>query len=229
MKIIGHRGAAGLVFENTIESILCAIDMGVEYVEIDVWKTTDNQIVVFHDSYLDRLTNASGFIHAMTYDEVKQISLNNGAKIPTLDEVLDVVKDKSVKLLVELKSEDAADLTLSILKSKLPLSQFIMGSFFHGIMQELKLKNPHIQTSIMFECVPIRLEEYLTNVNPDYVVTSIETFNDYLVNTTRQQNRKLVFYTVNTLPEIHIATKVQPYAIITNFPNLFIAQKNSPS
>ncbi len=47
IKIFGHRGAAGLAFENTLDSIQRGIDAGVDGIEIDVWKTVDNEIVVF--------------------------------------------------------------------------------------------------------------------------------------------------------------------------------------
>ena len=73
----------------------------------------------------------------------------------------------------------------------------------------------------MFESVPVALDEYLNTVNPDFVTVSIETFNDHLVDVIKSQNRKLIFYTVNTKPEIELASKASPYAIVTNFPDLF--------
>ena len=48
------------------------------------------------------------------------------------------------------------------------------------------------------------------------------TYNKYLLETIKRQNRKLVFYTVNSEPEIKLALNASPYAIITDFPNLFI-------
>src|SRR4051812_40176733 len=92
IKIIGHRGAAGLVFENTLASIQKAIDLGIEIIEIDVWQTTDGEIVVFHDAYLDRITDATGFIAEMSYEKLENTPLKNGDKIPTLKEVLNLIQ-----------------------------------------------------------------------------------------------------------------------------------------
>ncbi|MFC5272272.1 glycerophosphodiester phosphodiesterase [Adhaeribacter terreus] len=225
-KIFGHRGAAGLEFENTLASIKKAIDLGVAAIEIDVWQTTDHEIVVFHDAYLDRLTHASGFISELSYAKLKSIPLKNGAEIPTLQAVIELVKPYKIPLLVEVKAENAFAKTLEILESKLPYSDFMIGSFYHQQIMELKRQNPELQTAIMFECVPAFLEDYLQTVNPDYVVTAIETHNSYLVETVKAQNRKLLFYTVNLEQEITLALKAEPYGIITNFPDRLLKVVN---
>ncbi|MBS1514582.1 MAG: glycerophosphodiester phosphodiesterase [Bacteroidetes bacterium] len=222
IKIIGHRGAAGIIAENSIESILTAINLGVDCIEIDVWKTTDNEIIVFHDAYLDRLTSMVGFVNQMDYSTIKKAKLKNNEHIPTLKEVIKIVKEKRIQLLIEVKSEDALELSVKILLEELPMSEFIVGSFFHKDIKILKEQNSKIQTSIMFESVPILLEEYLNIVNPDFVTISIDTYNKYLLETIKKQNRKLVFYTVNSEPEIELALNASPYAIVTDFPNLFI-------
>ena len=74
----------------------------------------------------------------------------------------------------------------------------------------------------MFECVPVDLQAYLEKVDPDLVVISIDTFNPELAETVKTQNRKLVFYTVNTTPEFNLARKVFPFGIVTNFPDRFL-------
>jgi glycerophosphoryl diester phosphodiesterase len=218
-KIFGHRGAAGLVFENTLASLEKAIELGVAGIEIDVWKTTDGEIIVFHDSYLDRLTTEKGFVAEMSFEQLKNIRLKNGDPIPTLKEVIRLVKAHKMPLLVEVKAENAFADTLKILETELAYPDFMIGSFYHQTIMELKKANPELQTAIMFECVPVGLEEYLQKVDPDYVVVSIETHNNHLVETVKIQNRKLLFYTVNAEPEITLALKALPYGIITNFPD----------
>src|SRR4030095_10109299 len=178
-KIIGHRGAAGLRFENTLTAILEAIKVGVDAIEIDVWDTIDGEIVVFHDAYLNRLTPENGFINETTYEKLGSIKLNSGDKIPKLKEVIEIVQKHKLQLLVEVKSEKAFARTLEILLEKLSYSDFIIGSFFHRGIMEIKRQNPLVQSAIMFESVPIDLDEYLLKVNPDFVIVSIETYNQY--------------------------------------------------
>jgi glycerophosphoryl diester phosphodiesterase len=221
IRIFGHRGAAGLAFENTLQSIQRGLDEGVNGIEIDVWKTVDNEVVVFHDTYLDRLTEHSGLIRSLSSNDIRTIRLKNGDRIPALLEVIQLIKKSNTQLLVEIKAEDALDLTLTMLKKNLDASGYIVGSFFHSIIKQCKDVSPEVQTAIMFECVPLQLDEYLEQVNPDYIVTSIETYNQYLLDIVKAQGRKLLFYTVNTPPEMELAIQAAPYGIITNYPDLF--------
>jgi glycerophosphoryl diester phosphodiesterase len=222
IKIFGHRGAAGLAFENTLPGIQRALDEGVDGIEIDVWKTTDNELVVFHDAYLDRLTEKSGLIADFSSSELRVIKLKSGDHIPTLVEVIQMIEKSGVQLLVEVKHEEAFDLTVNELKKSLDVSRYTVGSFYHKGIKHLKETNPNINTAIMFECVPILFEDYLNKVNPDYIVASIETYNPYLIETVKAQGRKLLFYTVNTPAEIKLAMQAVPYGIISNYPNLFV-------
>ncbi|MBW1727447.1 MAG: hypothetical protein JRF31_11725 [Deltaproteobacteria bacterium] len=72
MFVIGHRGAAGHAPENTIESIDCAIEMGVDYIEIDVQPTRDGRLVVFHDRTMRRLTGLDGYVREYTFVELTE-------------------------------------------------------------------------------------------------------------------------------------------------------------
>ena len=82
---IGHRGAKGYIAENTLESIQKAINLGVDGVEIDVFRCASGEIVVFHDKKLDRLTNSAGFIEEMTIDALNNVLVEGKYKIPTLE------------------------------------------------------------------------------------------------------------------------------------------------
>ena len=72
---IGHRGAKGHVAENTVASIKKAIELGVDGVEIDVFRCLSGEIVVFHDKTLDKLTNGSGYIEEKSLSELKELKV----------------------------------------------------------------------------------------------------------------------------------------------------------
>ena len=86
MLIIGHRGARGYIAENTLESIQKALDLNVDGVEIDVYQCASGEIVVFHDSKLNRLTGNRGFIEKTNFDELNTILVKGKYKIPTLEQ-----------------------------------------------------------------------------------------------------------------------------------------------
>lgn len=99
---IGHRGAAGHEPENTIKSLLNAVELGCDMTEIDVHVCGSGEVVVIHDEELYRTTNGNGFVAQMTLEELKSLDAGNGETIPTLEEVLHALKGR-IKLNIELK------------------------------------------------------------------------------------------------------------------------------
>ena len=65
---IAHRGASGSAPENTLVAFKKAIKIGVDAVELDLHGTADGEIVVMHDSTLDRTTNLRGAINNTTLE-----------------------------------------------------------------------------------------------------------------------------------------------------------------
>ena len=99
--IIGHRGAMGHVTENTIPSIKKAIELGVDGIEIDVFKCKSGEIVVFHDKKLDRLTNSLGYIEDLSYDSIMNIKVKGKYRIPELLEVIDILPNEIFRFYLE--------------------------------------------------------------------------------------------------------------------------------
>ncbi|SMN12426.1 Glycerophosphoryl diester phosphodiesterase [uncultured Candidatus Thioglobus sp.] len=83
MLCIGHRGAMGYVPENTILSIKKAIELGANWVEIDV-HLAHGELWVIHDATLNRTTNGRGELSAHSYKEIRAFDAGEGEKIPTL-------------------------------------------------------------------------------------------------------------------------------------------------
>ena len=125
--IIGHRGAKGYAPENTIESIRTAADMNVEWVELDVKLTKDNVPIIFHDETLDRTTNGSGLVAETLYEDIRQLEAGSwfadsfaGIKVPTLEEVCDVLIECDLGLNLEIKpcpgrEKETAEVALDVL------------------------------------------------------------------------------------------------------------------
>lgn len=100
--VVGHRGAAALVPENTVKGFRYAIEMGVDYVECDVHLSRDQQLMVMHDATVDRTTNGHGAVRDLSAARIRSLDAGDGEQVPTLDEVLECVRHE-VHLLIELK------------------------------------------------------------------------------------------------------------------------------
>jgi len=129
---IGHRGAMGHITENTVESIVKAIDLHCDMIEIDVFKVKSGELVVFHDDTLDRITNAKGDIESYTLEELEDVLVGGKYKIPTLGEVIEVIGKKAV-LNIELKGSNTAVDTHRLIRTFLQrgwtYDDFILSSF----------------------------------------------------------------------------------------------------
>ena len=95
MKVIGHRGAAGLAPENTFAGFDLALEMGVDGLETDVQKTKDGKLVLFHDDRLDRTTNGRGVLQETPWQELQHLDAGSwfdakytGEQIPLLIDAL---------------------------------------------------------------------------------------------------------------------------------------------
>ncbi len=102
--VVGHRGAAGVLPENTIRGFRHAIGLGVDWVECDIHLTRDGHLVVMHDEKVDRTTDGTGRIRDLDLAAVRALDAGENEQVPTLGEVLDTVRGK-VRLLCELKGE----------------------------------------------------------------------------------------------------------------------------
>lgn len=107
--VTAHRGNSGQYVENTMAAFRSALELGVDWIECDIFLTRDNQIVVTHDATTDRLTGISGRINDFSYGEI--LALDTGydfrrrneltqadwpsETMPLLNDVLTLIKSQS--------------------------------------------------------------------------------------------------------------------------------------
>jgi len=100
---IAHRGLHNDEYsENSIKAFKNALDHKVA-IELDVHLTKDNELIVCHDSELNRVTGKDGIIEDLTLSEIKtNYLLKDESRLPTLKEVLDLTKEE-IPIVIELK------------------------------------------------------------------------------------------------------------------------------
>lgn len=108
MKIWAHRGCSLHNPENTLLSFGEAIKLKeLAGIELDIQLTKDGQLVVMHDERVDRTTEGIGFVRDYTLKELKTLNIYPGQKVPTMDEVFDLIENRlknGMKLNIELKN-----------------------------------------------------------------------------------------------------------------------------
>jgi len=109
--LCAHRGTMITHPENTLLAFREAVNAGAHMVELDVWLTKDNEMVVIHDSKVDRTTDGTGLVSDLTLAEIKQLDAGSwkspeftGERIPTFEEALGVMP-VNIWLNIHLKGE----------------------------------------------------------------------------------------------------------------------------
>ena len=90
---VAHRGASAQYPENTLLAFRQAIEKGVDVLEIDIHRTSDNELVVMHDSTLERRTDGHGNVCDHSLREIRGLDAGQGEKIPLLTEVIQLARE----------------------------------------------------------------------------------------------------------------------------------------
>jgi len=113
-----HRGVHSEYPENSLPSFQKAVDLNLG-IELDIHITTDNQLVVFHDDNLRRMTGNNEYIKLLTYAQIKEYKLGDTTyTIPLLKEVFDLVKGR-VPILIEIKTNNDMKRLVAKLKEEI--------------------------------------------------------------------------------------------------------------
>ena len=220
--VIGHRGAMGHETENTLPSIQKAMDLGVDMIEIDVFKLKSGEIVVFHDDTVDRLTNGPGSIEEYNIIELKKLIVNGGHQIPMLQDVLKLI-DNKVALNIELKGAGTADrvnfiMNYYINKKNWSPENFIISSFNWDELKEMRKLNTDVAIAVLTEedpidAIPMAKELQAVAINPYFKKLDSEVANQI-----HDAGFKIYTWTVNEPEDIDAMKKLAVDGIITNFP-----------
>lgn len=117
---ISHRGEHLQHPENTIPAFQEAIRVGADFFEVDVRTTSDGKLVLSHDATVDRCTNGTGQVSAMTFEQIEALDAGikrgpeyAGTKIPAFDEALDLARGK-IGIYVDIKNATPQELVSHI-------------------------------------------------------------------------------------------------------------------
>lgn len=169
--IIGHRGASAQAPENTLAAFQLAINQGADGVEFDVQLAADGVPVVIHDYDLRRTGGRNEKVTALSSTELAKVDVGSwfnkvhrsqarsefaDERIPTLAQVLELLKNTHGPIYIELKCEsgDYKPLVRAVCEmiKDLPLfDRIIVKSFRLAVIPEVKCHLPMVQTAALFE------------------------------------------------------------------------------
>ncbi len=146
--VISHRGASFCEPENTLRSFERAVEMGSRAIEFDVRKSLDDQLVVIHDSKVDRTTDGRGAVGSKTLSDLKSLDAGGGQRIPTLEEVLESFAGRC-GLVIELKEEGTEEKTVELIKKHGLADDVIVVSFRKNCIRSVRAIAPGVATGLI--------------------------------------------------------------------------------
>ena len=221
--IIGHRGAAGEHFENTLEGFNHTLSIGPDAIELDIQEHND-ELWVFHDDDMDRLSDSVGPFDAL--DDVSRVRLNNGQAIPKLSEVLDLCWGK-IPLNIEAKSIRNTNKLLDLLESydeptaESVIPWVLISSFDHDVLFELKQRGCRWSLAPIDHPIPDNIDSVIEKLTPYSCHFDDEQLDIEKLARLHRAGVRSFIYTVNSIERANELKEVGVAGIFTDFPSHF--------
>ena len=203
---IAHRGDIQGGVENSLEALESAKKKGVDYVEMDIQLTRDNNFVVMHDYNLQRLTGRNARVRDLDLSEIQNLTIfENGFKsrIPTFEEYVKRAEELKIKLLVELKPsgdepENFAEMFVKKFRKLGVERKFKIMSLDLGLVRKIEKIAPEIETGFV---IPLQFGDF-DNSKIDFYVIEDFSYRHDLALKAHRMHRKIFVWTLNTRSEI---------------------------
>jgi len=225
---IAHRGASGHAPENTLAAFAKALEIGVDAVEMDVRKSSDGHLVVIHDGFLDRTTDGKGRVSRKPLTRLKELDAGSwyhprfsGERIPTLQEVIDLVKGK-VRICIELKVRGIEREVLKLIEDNGITDDVIIVSFIHLALKRIKEANPRIATGALMGvsrlAMPSRLVQKALKAKADVLEPPWNFTTPKLIEEAHHMGLPVIVWTVDDPRQMGRLIKMGVDGIATNYP-----------
>jgi glycerophosphoryl diester phosphodiesterase len=156
--VIGHRGASAREPENSLRAFQRAARDGADGVELDVLSCRSGEVVVFHDDDLLRLAGRPERIDALTFTELRTITLSGGVGIPTLEEAFEACGPELL-VNVELKAAGLRDPAMPALVARVSAildrtgtaARVLVSSFSPVAVWLWRRRRPDVRAALLYE------------------------------------------------------------------------------
>lgn len=228
-----HRGASGYAPENTIEAFEKAVEMKADGIELDVQMTKDGELVVIHDETIGRVSNGSGWVKDFTYAKLVTYNFNRThpeykqVRIPTLEEVYELIKPTNLTVNVEIKTgivfyPEIEERVLDLTERMGMAERVIYSSFNHYTVRRIKEINPEAQTGMLYAdgiINPVSYGHYVVGADAVHPALYNLQFSGFMEEC-RHHDRKVHVWTVNEEAYMRMVCEQKVDAMITDYPDL---------
>jgi glycerophosphoryl diester phosphodiesterase len=218
-----HRGASGHAPENTLLAVTTALAMGATWIELDVF-SVENELVVIHDSRVERTTNGRGNLHRLDLAYLRSLDAGGGEKIPFLRELLDTVSG-TAGINIELKGEQTAGPTAALIQTYIAggtfrKDQFLVSSFNHQEIVTFRSILPEVSTGANITSLPLHHARFAEELGVDSIHIHRDAVTRAFVADAHRRGFKVFVFTINHADDLESVAALGVDGFFTNYPRL---------
>lgn len=164
--VMAHRGGGDEAAENSMAAFRRLGEIGIRYLETDAQLTADGQVVLCHDSSLERTYSGEGLISEHTYSEILRLRDADGGQMPLLADVLNEFPELYLNL--DAKTNEVAEPMLQVLEDHDALGRTMIASFSEGRLEKIRKEaGPEVSTSLGVSAIMRLMAAAQTNSNAE--------------------------------------------------------------
>ncbi|MCG9728583.1 glycerophosphodiester phosphodiesterase [Shewanella sp. Isolate13] len=229
MMIFAHRGASGYLAENSLAAFKKAVELGAKAVELDIHLVED-ELYVFHDRRLEPKSSGVGLIEEYTKQALGKIRID-GEPIPTLTQVLSLLKPHNTLVNIELKGLGCLEAFIALYPKLIgeleyDASKLLVSSFNHPFLASFKRQYPNATVAPLIEGVPLELAKVVSQLDAYSIHLGLSFTTQEMVNDAHKRGAKVYVYTVDNLEDLDMLKQMGVDGIFTNYPDRAIAHLN---
>lgn len=218
--VIGHRGAAGLVPENTLPSFRRAYACGVGAVELDVY-LVEGVLVVIHDETLERTTNGTGTVMGQTLESLRSLDAGRGWPVPYLAEVVAELP-AGVGLNVELKGPGTAGPVADFV-ARCPDVDWLVSAFDHDELFAFRRLDTDTRVAPLLSRWRNAAWDTAAALDAWAINLSRRAASPERIRQARDRGFEVFVYTVNDLEDARALVELGASGLFTDFPDRITA------
>lgn len=230
--IAGHRGGSAAAPENTLPAVRAAIARGFDYVEVDLTLTADGHAVLMHDATVDRTTDGTGRVADLTFAQVRALDAGawfgaefTGTRVPSADELLDVLEGSHVRAILDLKgvwTADAASALVDAVTARGLERRIAVASFDARTLAYVQARSSVVSRLVILKKLPADVTEAALEVGARGVVVDRRALarRPDVVDELHAAALRVIVYTLNTDKQWGAVTTLGVDGIVTDEPAL---------
>lgn len=222
--VIAHRGASAQRPENTLPAFELAVSMRADMIETDLHRTRDGAVVITHDEELAGL-GGRGEIADATLAEIRALDAGGGARVPTLDEMLDafgarIAFNLEIKKGTRAEYEGIEEIAVEAVRSRGIADRTLFSSFYDPVLARLRALAPDARVGLLISRrYPVRIVERARALGAEAIHPEAPLVDAALVEAAHEAGLAVYVFTVDDPAEMRRLLGLGVDGLFTNHPD----------